>query len=350
MGMDSIKSAEAPRASLPIVLAVLLAISAVMVVPATIPAQTSGGVPEPDSSARYVEVEVTDETFVRDVAEVTFFYDLPKGTEVTFNWEFGGQETVVADGTPSQVSLRVPEDAPLDGGGYPVTVQTTIGGRTYTNHIYEGWGRVSVFHDGPISLLSYAWTDAQQNRVTRGQEATVQAGVQNWGDAGHTKYVMTVEDSESNVGPEVVKTKRVYTDAGESDNFRISWDTNEVRPGTYEVTITGPENEVTTPIIVEERADFYPIDVEAPRAVSPGDQYTLEVTIRNRGTGPGTERVELWLGGESGDHQTLSLDAGESERIELGFRIPESIEPGVYYVSIHDQDGWLTSLPVEIVE
>ncbi|PXF57802.1 MAG: hypothetical protein C4B59_14540 [Candidatus Methanogaster sp.] len=210
-------------------------------------------------------------------------------------------------------------------------------------------------------------TDSNGKVTIRSEEAgtfTIIANKENYDSASREIRILT--ESEADMDPleiEMLDTVepgedvviKVSYKGDDIDNASISWDgdyigdTDETGSltytaedeGTYTVTankdgyLEGSEEiEVAVP-----SAEFELEDLTFPDNVSVNKEFTVSVDVTNTGNADGTYLAELKVNDSVVDSQNVTLDAGDTEKIEFTTKIAEA---GTFTIEIGTESGEIT--------
>lgn len=243
--------------------------------------------------------------------EATVWNTGDESGETTVSFDLAGQRydtTVSLDGGDSQ-TVTLDAALPDEGGDYDWTL--AVGDDTDT-------GSLRVAEDDAPAAFTFEDISVPSSGDT-GESITVEATVSNTGDeAGDTavEFNLGGNSYETTVSLDGGGSKTVTLDAvlpdddGEYDWALSTDDDTEI--GSVEV---GDGADAETPEFVIDAVDY-------PTEVTAGDQFTVEATLVNEGSG-GEEVVTFSFAGETIRNQTLSLRAGEQTTLEFGLVAPE---------------------------
>ncbi|AGB15465.1 hypothetical protein Halru_0841 [Halovivax ruber XH-70] len=261
----------------------------------------------------------------------SFTAELVVGDEVvdTREIEMAGQSTVIR--TLGYDTYPVTNDVT-----FPVTVRTPDDSATTQVEVF------GTDHEGPVTA-SITGTTAP---VTGGERLDVSATVTNDGTATTDAVVELV------VGGEVVDAKTVSLGAGSSQSITLGYDTYPVKnDSTFEVTVRTADGSVATPVTVYgtegDGADessksgdesgsedggsddgddsdggsaSFGVSIDGTNApVDGGDRLDISTTITNAGDADGSATASLVVGGETVASRGVSVPAGGSQPVTLGY-------------------------------
>jgi S-layer protein (TIGR01567 family) len=210
-------------------------------------------------------------------------------------------------------------------------------------------------------------TDSDGKVRIRSEEAgtfTIVASKENYDSVSEEIRILTETEAEKDPlkiempdtaepGEDVVIMVSYKGDA--IDNASISWDGDDIGEtdetgsltytaedeGTYTVTankdgyLEGKEEiEVAYP-----SAEFELTDLTFPENVSVNKEFTVSVDVTNTGDADGTYLAELKVNDSVVDSQNVTLDAGDTEKIEFTTRI---VEAGTTTIGIGTESGEIT--------
>ncbi|ELZ12616.1 hypothetical protein C479_04447 [Halovivax asiaticus JCM 14624] len=256
----------------------------------------------------------------------SFTAELVVGDEVvdTREIEMAGQSTAIR--TLGYDTYPVTNDVT-----FPVTVRTPDDSATTQVEVF------GTDHEGPVTA-SITGTTAP---VTGGERLDVSATVTNDGTATTDAVVELV------VGGEVVDAKTVSLGAGSSQSITLGYDTYPVKSdSTFEVTVRTADGSVATPVTVygtdgdgadessesgdesDTKSDgsddggsaSFGVSIDGTNApITGGDRLHVSTTITNAGDADGSATASLVVGGETVASRGVSVPAGGSQPLTLGY-------------------------------
>ena len=153
--------------------------------------------------------------------------------------------------------------------------------------------------------------------VAAGEFLEVVAAVENTGTETSTQSVRLV------VGEEVVDTTSVTVSPGESQSVALGYETYPVEEDvSFPVAVeSGDEREERTVEVYADRpaATFEVAITETNAPVAAGEFLEVTTRVENTGAEEGTETVRLEAGGEVVDTASVTLSAGETGTVRLGY-------------------------------
>ncbi|WP_424017930.1 CARDB domain-containing protein [Halorientalis pallida] len=264
-----------------------------------------------------VTAEVTKETlFTGKVSKVKVTYTAPAGETVDITVA-DETKTVTADGTESEVTLRVGAFF-FFGESYPVDVTASIqGGESVDGTINADDGVVTlkrVDTEPEPDPANFAVSNVGSNSpVTEGETLDVTATVQNTGDQQGTQTVtLDVAGAERD-------SQSVQLAAGASQTVTLSWTTQSGDAGDYTATVASANDTGTTSVTVNEPAtpaNFQVSNLQAPSDATVGDTITVSADVENTGDQQGTQTVAF--GVDTDDDGTLETLASQDETLASG--------------------------------
>lgn len=327
--------------------AVSIAILAAIVLAGVSTAPAASSVPPPAQvgPGDYLAVEVTGEAAFSDaVTEVTFYHDLPAGTEITLA-AADTEMTVTSFGMNSSTAL--PVGGFFGSVDYPVTARATIDGQTYETTLEPGDGVVRL-GDGasqPDPARFEVGIDGTNSPVTAGEAATVDATVTNVGGQAGTQTVRL------STGGATVDSTSMSLSASESQSVSLSWDTSGASVDTHDMTIASANDSAAVSIEVTpaSTANFQITDAGlVPEVVEPGNAAGAIVTVENTGDGAGTQTLEFWIDDRQVNTTTVSLSAGELRTLGFTWQTSESTATGKHTaIVLTEDDSWNGSITVQ---
>lgn len=315
-------------------------------------------------SFRYVEAEVSEENLF-GAGEVTFYYRLEDGKEVTLSINGRHNETVTADGTDQQTTVRIENSLTFDRSDYPVEVGAKVDDHMYTAFIERDDDRVDIYTDkgesGPFEsataeVSKAGFVDPVATEVTFTYEAPagaeVHAGIIG-SDGEFTNTGSEVSDgTKSSFSVDVSPLGELYGSMEYPFNVSI-WAEGrtycEGRIDDSQETVTlcdGADDQQPA----EPHFEITDIEVKPDTTVSQGDPVTVEVTVRNTGTVESTTSVTLETEnrGIGGNH--VEVKPHESETVDVVWDTT-GVYPGIYDVSIETLDETdSTAVAIQIAE
>ncbi|SDC08153.1 CARDB domain-containing protein [Natrinema hispanicum] len=215
------------------------------------------------------------------------------------------QSVTLAPGETQSVPFTVPTDA-LEPGEYPITVATE-------NQTAEA--TITVTEPGEPATFGVS-IDGTNSPVIPGEPLAVEATLENVGDRAGT------QDVEIAVGGTAGETTAVTLGPGESRTITLNYETADLEPGEYPLTVSTENETAETTVTVEEPATFTIADVTAPETGQPGDEVTVSATIENTGDREGTQTVIYAIDEQVVDESSVTLAGGDTTTVSFTTQLP----------------------------
>jgi hypothetical protein len=263
-------------------------------------------------------------------------------------------------------------DQPLTANGTVVAMphRDTDGDQSFT-FVESGGSADGPYTDGgapvtdaaavtiPPEPASFAVSDlVAPAGVTQGESVTVEATVENVGEATSTRLVEFRIDADGDGTPEAVGVNETLTLAGgENATVAFTVPTDGLAPGSYSHGVFSPDDAATATLDVAAPptpANFTVSDLSAPASVTQGETVTVTATVTNTGETEGTQLVAFRLDVDGdgtpdalGVNESVSLAPGASQSVS--FSVPTTgVAPGTYAHGVFSaDDGETASLTVE---
>ncbi|WP_255193205.1 right-handed parallel beta-helix repeat-containing protein [Natronobeatus ordinarius] len=169
-----------------------------------------------------------------------------------------------------------------------------------------------VFGDSSQSEIEVTETSLSDTNVDTGSVVTIDAAVQNVGDAAGSQTV------DLEVDGEVVDEEAVTLESGQTTDLTFTHQFDHA--GEFDVVVAG---EFVGTVTVSEPADdpepaFFGVELlETNAPVQAGDSLEVSATVENTGEEADTQSIELVAGGAVVDSADVTLDEGETETVTL---------------------------------
>ena len=185
--------------------------------------------------------------------------------------------------------------------------------------------------------------------IVAGETLTVEATIQNAGSDPGTQEVV-LEDFDG----QVVDSRTLELDPGESESITLQWNTDTEDGGEDEVTVRSDDDADSVVVTIEPAAEPADFQVEVNETNSPvveGEDLEIEATVTNAGEETGTQEIELEVAGEIADTETVSdLEGGEQVEVILTAST-DGIEPDTYDATVSsDNDTDTVEVTVEAAD
>ncbi|RZV11206.1 hypothetical protein BDK88_2451 [Natrinema hispanicum] len=220
------------------------------------------------------------------------------------------------------------DTADLEPGEYPLSVSTA-------NETAET--TITVTEPGEPATFGVS-IDGTNSPVIPGEPLAVEATLENVGDRAGTQDVGIA------VGGTAGETTSVTLDPDESRTITLNYDTADLEPGEYPLTVASENETAETMITVEQPATFAVTDVTAPETGQPGDEVTVRATLENIGDREGTQTVAYAVDEQVVDESSVTLAAGETTTISF----TSQLRPGTSTHTIATDDDQ-ASVTIEAV-
>ncbi len=242
-------------------------------------------------------------------------------------------------------------------GGETETVEFTdidtsvLGPGTYSHGIYsdddDATGTLTIEEAGDPSEFEVSDLEPESATVEIGDSIDVSATVTNGDDEFAEDTVeLRIDDDE-------VANATVSLDGGDSETVEFTdIETDDLEAGDYEHGVYAPDDEATGTLTVEEPpepATFEVDDLEPEdETVTVGDEITVSANVTNTGEESGEDTVELEIGDDEIENDSVNLDAGDSTEVTFEDVDTGELEPDEYTHSVSTSDdevsGTLTVL------
>jgi|GEM_PF-746387 len=180
--------------------------------------------------------------------------------------------------------------------------------------------------------------DETNSPVIPGEPLAVEATLENVGDRAGTQDVEIAVDGTPG------ESTAVTLESGESQTVTLNYDTANLEPGEYSLTVSTENETAEEMVIVEQPATFAIADVTAPETGQPGDEVTVRATIENIGDREGTQTVAYAIDDQVVDEPSVTLAAGETTTISF----TSQLSPGTSTHTIATDDDQ-ASVTIEAV-
>lgn len=169
--------------------------------------------------------------------------------------------------------------------------------------------------------------DGTNSPVTEGETLTVDATVENTGEATGTQDVaLSVGDSQRD-------STELTLEPGESRSITLEWATGDGDAGGYTATVESETDSDATDVTVAGTEGFTVSLTSVVEPVEEGESVIAVAEIRNTGNERATRTVELLIDDERVDTDEVTLRSGESTRVSLGWST-EVGDAGTYTLTV----------------
>ncbi|ELZ21625.1 DUF7282 domain-containing protein [Natrinema limicola] len=268
--------------------------------------------PSEPASFNVSSLETNSPVVQGDPLEVDAEIENVGGEDGTQTVSLAIDETVVNE---TDVSLEPGENrtvsftadtADLEPGEYPISVATE-------NETAEA--TITVTEPGEPATFGVS-IDGTNSPVIPGEPLAVEATLENVGDRAGT------QDIEIAVGGTAGETTSVTLGPDESRTITLNYETADLEPGEYPLTVSTANETAETTVTVEQPATFTIANVTAPETGQPGDEVTVSATIENTGDREGTQTVIYAIDEQVIDESSVTLAAGETTTISFTSQLP----------------------------
>ncbi|MFA9427898.1 CARDB domain-containing protein [Natronorubrum sp. A-ect3] len=166
----------------------------------------------------------------------------------------------------------------------------------------------------PYETATYNVTiEETPDSVTVGDELTVEAAIENAGDYNGSQDVgLDLGDEEA-----VTAETDVEIEANTTDQINLTYTPEQTDINdSATLTVTTDDDAATDTVDVVAEPEFVVSDLEAPSEATAGDTIEANATVENKG-GPATQDVELRLGDESLEDESLQLNESEEKAVNF---------------------------------
>ncbi|MFA9417843.1 CARDB domain-containing protein [Natrinema sp. HArc-T2] len=214
-------------------------------------------------------------------------------------------ERTLEPGENQTVSFTV-GTADLEPGEYPLSVATE-------NETAE----TTITVEEPDEPATFGVSiDETNSPVIPGEPLAVEATLENVGDRAGTQDVeIAVDDTPG-------ESTAVTLESGETTTVTLNYDTANLEPGEYPLTVSTENETAETTVTVEQPATFAISDLTAPDTGQPGDEVTVTATLENVGDREGTQTVAYAVDEQVVDESSVTLAAGETTTISFTSQLP----------------------------
>jgi len=159
--------------------------------------------------------------------------------------------------------------------------------------------------------------------VVAGDDLSLTATVSNVGEiAGNVTANLSIL-GESNADSE---TKQNIA-AGESTEITLKYTTTTEDIGASGATVSAGDVTETQAVVVQRPAEFNITKIDTASAVTVGDAIDVTTTIRNDGDVTGSTPVNFSVGASENDNSSISLNPGDSTKVEFSYTTDQSDVP-----------------------
>ncbi|WP_207589786.1 CARDB domain-containing protein [Halomontanus rarus] len=181
------------------------------------------------------------------------------------------------------------------------------------SYAYDLHGPTTVeVDDAPMSSFDVEIVDAP-TEVRNGENARVEALIENTGEANRSATVnMEIQGVD-------LDQQSVTLTAGETDTVNLTGETIPIEPGERTITVTAGNASDSAPVIIYESTDAsFDVTLEQyDDNVTAGDDVNVSATVVNTGDIEGTTDLNLTIGEELVDSQSITLAGGENATVAL---------------------------------
>lgn len=201
-------------------------------------------------------------------------------------------------------------------------------------------GGTATFTDLPTGGVAVEFRSSVKSLVPRiesttspvvaGETLSVDVAVVNPGETPRTDQFRLVVDGKTRNSTEV------RVNPGETERLTLSWTSSDGDPGEYDVAVA--TSALRTSTSVEVLADAAAFDVAIPSTNTPvqaSETLTVNATVENIGSQPGTRAVTLSAGATVRDTADVDLAPGEEREVTLTWPT-ETGDAGTYTASVGD--------------
>ncbi|WP_431359057.1 CARDB domain-containing protein [Halovenus amylolytica] len=272
-------------------------------------------------------------------------------------------ELSITDDSGSVVYSDTVEDVELDGGNSTtVTFEDAPAGDLapgeYTHEVSSDddstAGSLTV-EEAPDEAFFGVTITATNSPVVVGGELTVTAEVENTGD------IQDAQNIEFSFDGSLEDTESISLDGGDSETVSFNFDTTDIVPGDYTVTVASDDESDAADVTVDEapeEADFQLSNLDPTDAtVTEGDDpIDISADVENVGDETGQQDLELSITDDSDSVvysdtvEDVELDGGDSTTVTFEDAPAGDLAPGEYTHEVASEDDSIAgSLTVEEV-
>ncbi|WP_249361431.1 hypothetical protein [Haloterrigena sp. H1] len=214
-------------------------------------------------------------------------------------------EVSLEPGENQTASFTVDTDD-LEPGEYPLSVATE-------NETAE----TTITVEEPSEPATFGVSiDETNSPVIPGEPLAVEATLENVGDRAGTQDVeIAVDDTPG-------ESTAVTLEPGGTQTVTLNYDTANLEPGEYSLTVSTENETAEETVIVEQPATFAVADVTAPETGQSGEEVTVSATLENVGDREGTQTVAYAIDEQVVDESSVTLASGETTEISFTSQLP----------------------------
>ena len=184
--------------------------------------------------------------------------------------------------------------------------------------------------------------DQTPDAITAGENATVNATIENTGEADGSQDVGLYDDDTT------LDAQHVELASNETTDVSLTWETSEDDAGTYDLAVETANDTATTQLEVIEPAHFA-VDLEVNETIGQGEELAIDAIVENTGDEKATQTVTL----ESSEYgetvsDEITLEGGDSEPVNTTVEIPADATLSEFLIEVETEDDTDTQT-VEIV-
>lgn len=259
--------------------------------------------------------------------QVEVSFEEPPEVGVCLRVENLNEDTVYQTSVSQSDEVTVPAD---EVGGLS-------GGDEIEARLYEDSDCLSQTDDDTTTVTGGAASfdveiESTNSPIVEGETLEVTTTIQNTGGEEDT------QDVDLLIGDLVVDSRTVSIAAGESETVTLEWTTDDGFAGDYDATVGTEDDSASRDVRVEEEGGGFVVSVEDTNSpVVEGETLAVTASIANTKDVTDTQRIELNAGGSTVNATSLTLDAGESRIVTLGWET-EVGDAGGYTAIVASED------------
>lgn len=191
---------------------------------------------------------------------------------------------------------------------------------------------------GPFTVANLS----TNSPVVEGDELTVSAEITNEGsDAGSQEIDLAIDGR-------VQDSTSVSLEPEDSRTVDLSWDTADWNPDSYNVTVSSANDTASTDITVQRRTGSITVEnLSTNSPVVEGNELTVSADVVNEAGVDASQEVTLAIDGSVTDRATVSLDAGQTQTVDLTWTTGEA-DASTYNATVSsDNDSAATTVQVD---
>ncbi|GAB3036575.1 CARDB domain-containing protein [Natronobiforma cellulositropha] len=189
--------------------------------------------------------------------------------------------------------------------------------------------------------------DGTNSPVVANETLLVNATVSNTGEVDGTQTV------ELEINDSVTDSEDVTLEGGANETITLEWGTGEGDAGSYNLTVSSPDDQDTAAVRVLEPANFSVSIDETNSPVLVNETVIVNATVSNTGEVNGTQTIELEVNDSVRDSTTLTLEGGANQTVTLEWQTGET-DAGNHTVTVSSEDdernATVTVVPFVTVE